>query len=94
MPFITDNGSALGVAVKTYLDALDEETEITDELKDQIKGQEGKFDWFAEVEDGTLTKNLDQAWKLWDSINAGVQDMESRESKIFSEANEWLSKRR
>jgi len=69
LPFAFDNGSGLGIAVKTYLDALNEESEITEELKAKVKAQEEKYGWFQQVKGGTLTKSLDTAWKLWDVVS-------------------------
>lgn len=69
LPFAGDNGSGLGIAVKTYLDAVNEEAQITESLKTSIKQQEGKYNWFGQLKGGGhLTKSLDQAWKLWDAV--------------------------
>jgi hypothetical protein len=69
LPFASDNGSGNGIAVKTYLDAVSEEPEITDTLKATIKQQEGKYNWFGQLRgSGSLTKSLDQAWKVWDAV--------------------------
>jgi hypothetical protein len=69
LPFAGDNGSGLGIAVKTYLDAVNEEAQITEALKTSIKQQEGKYNWFGQLKGGGhLTKSLDQAWKLWDAV--------------------------
>ncbi|KEF53101.1 uncharacterized protein A1O9_11009 [Exophiala aquamarina CBS 119918] len=97
LPFAGDNGSGLGIAVKTYLDAVNEEAQITESLKTSIKQQEGKYNWFGQLKGGGhLTKSLDQAWKLWDAVYAASQvpGTEVKESKLFSDANEWLSHRR
>lgn len=70
LPFATDSGSGLGIAAKTYLDALSEEAELTDALKTSIKQQEGKYNWFGQLRgSGHLTKSLDQAWKVWDAVS-------------------------
>ena len=72
LPFTSDNGSALGVLTKTYLDALrDEGVEITDSLKEKIKSQEEKFSWFGQVKGGTLHKSLDLAFNLFDVVSSG-----------------------
>lgn len=69
LPFIDDHGSGLGIAVKTYLDAFEDDQEITDALKKTIKQQEGKYNWFHQLKSGGgLTKSLDQAWKIWDAV--------------------------
>ncbi|KIX08256.1 uncharacterized protein Z518_02912 [Rhinocladiella mackenziei CBS 650.93] len=97
LPFASDNGSGLGIAVKTYLDAVNEEPEVTDALKTSIKQQEGKYNWFGQLKGGgNLTKSLDQAWKIWDAVYAASQvpGTEVKETKLFSDANEWLSTRR
>lgn len=73
LPFASDNGSGLGIAVKTYLDAVNDEPEITDALKTTIKQQEGKYNWFQQLRGGgSLTKSLDQAWKIWDAVSQAV----------------------
>ncbi|KIW40201.1 uncharacterized protein PV06_07419 [Exophiala oligosperma] len=97
LPFIDDHGSGLGIAVKTYLDAFEDDQEITEALKKTIKQQEGKYNWFHQLKSGGgLTKSLDQAWKIWDAIYAASQvpGVEVKEAKVFSEANEWLAIRR
>ncbi|KAK5185906.1 hypothetical protein LTR44_001955 [Exophiala sp. CCFEE 6388] len=97
LPFASDNGSGLGIAVKTYLDAVNDEPEITDTLKTTIKQQEGKYNWFQQLKgSGSLTKSLDQAWKIWDAVYAASQapGIEVAQSKLLSEANEWLTTRR
>ncbi|OCT44920.1 XPG I-region protein [Cladophialophora carrionii] len=97
LPFASDNGSGNGIAVKTYLDAVNEEPEVTEALKASIKQQEGKYNWFAQLRgSGTLTKSLDRAWKVWDALYAAtlVPGTEVKEAKLFSEVNEWLSPRR
>ena len=69
LPFAGDNGNGLGVAVKTYLDTVSEDAQITDALKTSIKQQEGRYNWFGQLKGGGhLTKSLDQAWKLWDAV--------------------------
>ena len=71
LPFIDDHGSGLGIAVKTYLDAFDDEQEITETLKKTIKQQEGKYSWFQQLKSGGgLTRSLDQAWKIWDAVSS------------------------
>ena len=70
LPFASDNGSGLGIAVKTYLDAVNDEREVTDALKTSIKQQEGKYNWFGQLRGGgQLTRSLDQAWKLWEAVS-------------------------
>lgn len=75
LPFASDNGSGLGIAVKTYLDAVNEEEEITEALKATIKSQEGKYNWFQMLKGGNLSKSLDQAWKFWDAVRRGASLM-------------------
>ncbi len=70
LPFASDNGSGNGIAAKTYLDAVSEEPEVTDALKLSIKQQDGKYNWFQQLRGGTLTKSLDQAWKIWDAVSS------------------------
>ena len=70
LPFASDSGSGNGIATKTYLDAVNEQSEVTDTLKTSIKQQEGKYNWFGHLRgSGYLTKSLDQAWKIWDAVS-------------------------
>jgi hypothetical protein len=70
LPFLNDNGCGLGIATRTYLDAINKDgTQPTDKLKGQIKAQEDPYTWFRFV--SNLTKNLDSAFKLWDAVSGG-----------------------
>jgi len=112
LPFINDNGCGLAIATRTYLDAINKDgVQPTDKLKGQIKAQEDPYTWFQFVPN--LSKNLDNAFKLWDAVGsyssplscepanisevfAGTQaaGKEFKDSKTFSDTNEWLSSRR
>jgi Temperature dependent protein affecting M2 dsRNA replication len=111
LPFINDNGCGLAIATRTYLDAINKDgVQPTDKLKGQIKAQEEPYTWFQFVPN--LSKNLDNAFKLWDAVGlysslsceptniskvvAGTQaaGKEFKDSKTFSDTNEWLYSRR
>ncbi|KAJ9654349.1 hypothetical protein H2198_006580 [Neophaeococcomyces mojaviensis] len=98
LPFIGDNGSSLGIAVKSYFDALNENQAGTplEELKEQVKSQQKPYNWFSKVESGTLTKSLDTAFKLFDAVYAAVKagGKEVKDAHVFDDASEWLSKMR
>jgi Temperature dependent protein affecting M2 dsRNA replication len=67
LPFINDNGYGLAIATRTYLDAINKDgVQPTDKLKSQIKAQEEPYTWFQFVPN--LSKNLDNAFKLWDAV--------------------------
>jgi hypothetical protein len=71
LPFLNDNGCGLGIATRTYFDAINKDgTQPTDKLKGQIKAQEKPYTWFQFV--SSLTKNLDNAFKLWDAVSCVV----------------------
>jgi len=98
LPFVADNGSSLGIAVKSYLDALNDnqgETHL-EELKEKVKSQEKPYNWFSKVENGTITKSLDTAFKLFDAVYTAVKvgGKEVKDADVFADANEWLSKMR
>src|SRR5271170_1962361 len=66
LPFINDNGYGLAIATRTYLNAINKDgVQLTDKLKGQIKAQEDPYTWFLFV--SNLSKNLDNAFKLWDA---------------------------
>lgn len=68
LPFLNDNGCGLGIATRTYLDAINKDgTQPTDKFKGQIKAQEDPYTWFQFV--SNLSKNLDNAFKLWDAVS-------------------------
>lgn len=99
LPFVADNGASLGVAVKVYLDALNEKADSDapfDTLKEKVKSQAKPYNWFSKVESGTIHKSLDTAFKLFDAVYVAVQagDKEFKDSAVFKSANEWLSARR
>jgi hypothetical protein len=79
---------------KTYLDVLKDDSEITDDLKEKIKKLEKPYSYFGDLKHGSLTKSLDNAWKAWDAILAGVKVAGGKEQKQFTEAEDWLSERR
>ena len=74
LPFMNDNGCGLAVATRTYLDAINkDEVQPTDKLKGQIKAQETPYFWFEHV--SNLSKNLDNAFKLWDAVSVLVHPL-------------------
>ncbi|KAK5939190.1 hypothetical protein PMZ80_008493 [Knufia obscura] len=99
LPFLSDNGSSLGIAVKSYLDALNDKAEAgvsLSELKEQVKSQEKQYTWFSKIENGTIHKSLETAFKLFDAVEAAVKsgEKEVKEAATFTAADEWLSTRR
>ncbi|CAG7989048.1 unnamed protein product [Penicillium salamii] len=93
LPFIDDNDCGLGIAVRTYLDDLPLQANSTSpEARADVKAK-GK-DWFQHSE--SFTGNLDLAFKLWDAVYAGTQNAgrELQETKLWDDANKWLSERR
>ena len=99
LPFISDNGSSLGIAVKSYLDALNDKgssVKSLDEFKEKVKSQEPPYEWFAKAEDGTIHKSLDTAFKLFDAVNAAVRvgEKEVKDAAVFVAADKWLASRR
>lgn len=96
LPFTSDNGSSLGIAVKIYLDALNDRGSTSDEVKQKIKSQEEPFNWFAKAEDGTIYKSLDTAFRLCDAVFAAVKvgEKEVKEAQHFQAAEKWLASRR
>lgn len=99
LPFISDNGASLGIAVKVYLDALNDKIDIDgplDVLKEKVKSQVKPYNWFSKIEGGTIHKSLDTAFKLFDAVYVAVQagNKEIKDSATFKSANEWLAARR
>lgn len=99
LPFVADNGAGLGIAVKVYLDALNDKADTDgpfDSLKEKVKSQAKPYNWFSKVEGGTIHKSLDTALKLFDAVYVAVQtgDKEVKDSATFKSANEWLAARR
>lgn len=93
LPFIDDNDCGLGIAVRTYLDDLPLQANPTSpEARAEVKSK-GK-EWFQHSE--SFTNNLDLAFKLWDAVYKGTQNAgkEVKDSKLWSDANKWLSERR
>lgn len=96
IPLAFDNGAGLGIVTKDYLRRLKDPSEITNELKAQIKAQEIPPKVFEYVKDGSLTKSLDLVWTMWEAVNAGVQaaDKDVKEQKFFQEVDNWLAPRK
>ncbi|KAJ5719420.1 hypothetical protein N7493_007875 [Penicillium malachiteum] len=93
LPFIDDNDCGLGIAVRTYLDDLPLQAEPTSpEARAEVKSK-GK-EWFQHSE--SFTGNLDEAFKLWDAVYKGTQmaSKELKDTKLWDNANKWLSERR
>lgn len=61
----------MGVATKTYLDAVRDEKELAEGTKEKIMKQEDEFRWFSHIKGGTLTKSLETAFKLFDIVSDG-----------------------
>lgn len=97
LPFASDNGAALGIAAKVYLDELKDSAKVSDELKETIKSQEApKYNWFGKAEEGTIHKSLETAFKLFDATNAAVKagEKEVKDAAAFATAEKWLAPRR
>ncbi|KAM5473767.1 hypothetical protein MferCBS49748_000731 [Microsporum ferrugineum] len=94
LPFIDDNDCGLAIAVRTYLDDLPQEPEPTPKaVRDEVKAK-GK-EWFQHSH--SFSENLDMSFHLWDAVYKAVQMTEEEpgvDSKIWDEANKWLSSRR
>ncbi|KAJ5893497.1 hypothetical protein N7495_005188 [Penicillium taxi] len=92
LPFIDDNDCGLGIAVQTYLDDLPSQANPTSpEAREEAKSK-GK-EWFQHSE--SFSDNLDVAFKIWDAVYTGTQNApEFKDSKLWNDANKWLSERR
>lgn len=97
MPLISDNGAALGVVAKTYLDSEElkvEDGKITKETRDQLKSLKGEFDYFKMAVHDTLKKDLRTVWRTWEAVYAGVEVLgKDGNQKAFEGANQWVSAR-
>ena len=94
LPLMDDHGAALGIMTKTYLDALKDDSEVTPELRDKIKKSEKPYSYFGDLKHSSLTKSLDNAWKIWDAISEGAKKSDSKEKKLFADIDVWLDSRR
>ena len=66
LPFINDNDCGLGIAVRTYLDDLPLQANLTSPTaRTEVKAK-GK-DWFQHSD--SFSGNLDMAFKLWDAVS-------------------------
>lgn len=97
MPLISDNGAALGVVAKTYLDSEElkvEDSKITKETRDKLKSLKGEYSWFPMAVHDTLKKDLRTVWRTWEAVYAGVEVLgRDGNQKLFEGANEWVSAR-
>lgn len=65
LPFIDDNNCGLGIAVRTYLDDLPQQSEPTSpRVRAEVKSK-GK-EWFQHSD--SFSGNLDLAFTLWDAV--------------------------
>ena len=99
LPLVSDNGSSLGIAIKSYFDVLNDRTDKNlslEDLKEQIKAQKKPYEWFSKAEGGSIGKSLDSAFYLFDAVNAAVKagGREVKDAAVFESAKEWLSSRR
>jgi len=93
LPFIDDNDCGLGIAVRTYLDDLPQQSEPTSpKVREEVKSK-GK-EWFQHS--NGFSGNLDTAFRLWDAVYHGTQNAgkEFGDAKLWVEANKWLQDRR
>ncbi|CDH60807.1 xpg i-region protein [Lichtheimia corymbifera JMRC:FSU:9682] len=87
LPYASDVNVAMGLVTKQYL-----EHTLSSDAGVAIQAVESAFPLCKSVK-----QDLEQAFKFWDGLVAGlnaVKDTESEAATIFLEANEWLQKRR
>ncbi|KAL2361646.1 hypothetical protein RJZ56_005463 [Blastomyces dermatitidis] len=93
LPFIDDNNCGLGIAVRTYLDDLPQQSEpISPRVRAEVKAK-GK-EWFQHSD--SFSGNLDMAFTLWDAVYRASQNAgkEFKDAKLWDETNKWLTERR
>ncbi|KAL1953984.1 hypothetical protein VTO42DRAFT_1870 [Malbranchea cinnamomea] len=93
LPFIDDHDCGLGIAVRTYLDDLPQQSEPTSPaVRAEVKAK-GK-EWFQHSID--FAGNLDMAFRLWDAVYRVSQTVgkEIKDAKFWQDANAWLRERR
>ena len=70
LPLLNDNGAGLAIAVSTYFDDVSRRCKKKDEdtpsktTKEEVKAN---FGWLPQVPD--ITKNLKNAFNLWDAVS-------------------------
>lgn len=87
LPYASDVNVAMGLVTKQYL-----EHTLSSDAGVAIQAVESAFPLCKSVK-----QDLEQAFKFWDGLVAGlnaVKDTESEAATMFLEANEWLQKRR
>ncbi|KAI1945161.1 hypothetical protein LOZ57_004459 [Ophidiomyces ophidiicola] len=94
LPFIDDNDCGLGIAMRTYLDDLPQQTDPTSaSVRAEVKAK-GK-DWFQHSH--SFVENLDIACHLWDAVYTVSQKAPTKDfkdAKVWSDTNKWLEERR
>lgn len=71
LPLLNDNGAALGIAVSTYFDDVNRHGKKKDEStpSESTKGEvKSNFGWLPQVPN--ITKNLKNAFHLWDAVSS------------------------
>jgi hypothetical protein len=93
LPLSYDQGCALGLVAKTYFDFLRDDKEITETLKDEIKAGQAPYRMFPNAKSKNLTKSLESIKNMWGAVKAGVEvaGKDAKESKLFEDADGWLS---
>lgn len=96
LPFIDEVSAGLGIAVKTYLDELSNESDPTSEEAKQ-RQKEKLPRMFAQAVD--IVADVSLAFKVWDAMVVGVKVLREEgvlgdEANAFLAADKWLSGRR
>lgn len=93
LPLNHDHGCALGLVAKTYFDFLKDSKEVTDKMKEDLKSGQEQKKWFPHAKNKNLTKSLETIKSMWEAVHAGneVAGKDAKESKLFEEADGWLS---
>ncbi|KAI9796098.1 MAG: hypothetical protein M1833_006520 [Piccolia ochrophora] len=94
LPFATDYGCGLGIAVNMYLDEIDREPSPPPvNLRETIKIQDGEK-WLPNSVD--MPADLHKAFRLWDAVYQAVKTAGSgfEDGASWKEVDEWLKERR
>lgn len=76
LPLLDDNGAGLAIAVSTYFDDVNrhgkkkDESTPSDSTKEEVKSN---FGWLPQVPN--ITKNLRNAFNLWDAVSSRQRPM-------------------
>lgn len=73
LPLLSDNGAGLAIAVSTYFDEVNRHSKKKDEstpsdvTKEDVKSN---FGWLPQLPTPSITKNLRNAFNVWDAVSA------------------------